>query len=579
MKLSSSWGVALLAAAAMACGDVEKQPPTLVSLALEPAEVTLTVVNDLAVAQDYKVWATSSDGKVEDVTEYATLSLRDEQYGAFTGAKLSVTGRGAGPTRVIAKLETVTGEGDLTVYVKKQVIDPDVPPTSPGDFDSATEDATLAPTIRYPADKILVPPNIGQFDVHWTTSTSTLFEMRMTNDYVDIRRYTKGIQNPDNPQPYWAAFAVAEWSPIASTKQQLKLRVSGMTPQVPGKKGTAAQQVVDVTNENTRGGIYYWATTSPATIMRYDVEKPTVAPSRLFPAGQEPGGAGTCIGCHVLSKDGSKMAMTLDGGNGRGTAFNVANRTATIAVNPDLRWNFATFSPDGNKLLTVYQGIMSIRDTSGGTVRATLTNTAGKYATHPEISPDGSKLVNVECVGGYEAQASTCSVVIRPLNLTDHTAGAIQTLVAYADGAEAYYPSFSPDGVWIAYTRSGGGTYNIGSAETWLVKADGSGTPIKLSAADKDQTGRTNSWARWVPFGQTFGPSNEPMFYLTFSSVRPYGVRLPSGGTPQIWMTPVFPGRAQAGQDPSGPAFRVPFQDVATGNHIAQWTQAIVAIE
>ena len=41
-------------------------------------------------------------------------------------------------------------------------------------------------------------------------------------------------------------------------------------------------------------------------------------------------------------------------------------------------------------------------------------------------------------------------------------------------------------------------------------------------------------------------------------------------------MTPVFPSRAAAGRDPSGNAFRVAFQDVATSNHIAHWTQAVV---
>jgi hypothetical protein len=66
------------------------------------------------------------------------------------------------------------------------------------------------------------------------------------------------------------------------------------------------------------------------------------------------------------------------------------------------------------------------------------------------------------------------------------------------------------------------------------------------------------------------------MFYLTFSSQRPFGVRIPSGGRPQIWMTPFFPDRATLGQDPSGNAFRVPFQAVDTSNHIAQWTNAVV---
>jgi len=48
------------------------------------------------------------------------------------------------------------------------------------------------------------------------------------------------------------------------------------------------------------------------------------------------------------------------------------------------------------------------------------------------------------------------------------------------------------------------------------------------------------------------------------------------GADKQIWMAPFFPDKANGGMDPSGPAFRMPFQDFATSNHIAQWTQAVV---
>ena len=41
-------------------------------------------------------------------------------------------------------------------------------------------------------------------------------------------------------------------------------------------------------------------------------------------------------------------------------------------------------------------------------------------------------------------------------------------------------------------------------------------------------------------------------------------------------MTPFFADRAAAGQDPSAAGFRLPFQDIVTNNHIAQWTQQIV---
>ena len=43
-------------------------------------------------------------------------------------------------------------------------------------------------------------------------------------------------------------------------------------------------------------------------------------------------------------------------------------------------------------------------------------------------------------------------------------------------------------------------------------------------------------------------------------------------------MTPFFPARAAAGQDPSGPAFRLPFQNLTDNNHIAQWTETVVPI-
>jgi hypothetical protein len=139
-----------------------------------------------------------------------------------------------------------------------------------------------------------------------------------------------------------------------------------------------------------------------------------------------------------------------------------------------------------------------------------------------------------------------------------------------------YYPSFSPDGQWIAFTRTNGGSYNNNTSEIWVIKADGSQPPVQLLTSDTTGSYLTNSWARWVPFGQTFGASNTQMFYLTFSTQRPFGVRIPSGGRPQIWMTPFFPDKAGAGTDPSGNAFRVPFQDVATSNHIAQWTNSVV---
>lgn len=43
-------------------------------------------------------------------------------------------------------------------------------------------------------------------------------------------------------------------------------------------------------------------------------------------------------------------------------------------------------------------------------------------------------------------------------------------------------------------------------------------------------------------------------------------------------MVGVDPARAAAGNDPSFVAFWLPFQDLASGNHIAQWVEEIVPV-
>ena len=52
--------------------------------------------------------------------------------------------------------------------------------------------------------------------------------------------------------------------------------------------------------------------------------------------------------------------------------------------------------------------------------------------------------------------------------------------------------------------------------------------------------------------------------------------RLAAGTTPQIWMAAFDPEAAKQGKDASFPGFWLPFQDIASGNHIAQWVTRVV---
>ncbi len=543
---------------------------------ISPADASVTISNGVAVTQAYTAVLYDENGNPHDITDTVTFSVGNPAYGNWTGPTLSVTGGGAGVTQVVANTGVLQGSTTLTVYVDGSRDDGTVPPNTGGMFDGATESGVNAPTIAYPADGVIVPPNLGQFDVHWQPGTGNdLFEISLKNQYVNLRLHKMATG------PAYTFYLPAEWTTLASAATPLTLTVSGMNSASPATKSTSAPETVGVTNEIVQGGLYYWTTTPPQGIFRYDMSTPSVPPSSFFPANMAPGGATNCVGCHTLSKDGTKIAMTIDSGDGRGAMFNVADRSVLIPFDTNAqRWNFATFNADASKLITLSQGQMVLRDSNGGAVIGSPIPNQSGSATHPELSPDGTMLANVETSNRiYDFQVTGGTIVTRTFDDGTNTFGPINTLVADAPGASNFYPSWSPDGQWVLFTRTVGNSYSDTSAEVWVVKADGSGPPIRLATADAT-SGFTNSWARWTPFVQSYGPDHQSLFYITFSSERVFGVRPLTvgqyGADKQIWMAPFFPDKALAGMDPSGPAFRMPFQDFATSNHIAQWTQAVV---
>ncbi|MBX5481825.1 MAG: hypothetical protein IRZ16_08300 [Myxococcaceae bacterium] len=103
-----------------------------------------------------------------------------------------------------------------------------------------------------------------------------------------------------------------------------------------------------------------------------------------------------------------------------------------------------------------------------------------------------------------------------------------------------------------------------------MVKADGSGEPIELKAANRVVNGvmtdgrHENNMPTWAPPGD--------YDWVAFNSVRPYGVVFPNGGTQQIWVRAIDRQKLSAGEDPSFPAFRFAFQGLTEDNHRAFWT-------
>lgn len=546
------------------------------SIELVPGDVSLRMVDGQAAQQAYGVTWTRPDGSTQDVTTDAFFSIDDVRLGSFTNQLFTTSGFAGGVTTVTATYQGLTDTAQLTVAVENRRVDNGAPTDAPDLFDAATDMPSLAPVIAYPADTTMVPPNLGDFEVHWNgVGGADLFEVRLWGDYVDLRVYLSGAPNAGN----WAAYLPAEWAIAGESGRAASLRVTvrGMNRADPTMAGTSAPIAVSLTAEDVVGGIYYWASiadnNAPAGIYRHDMARPGQPAEPFYTTGESP--AGRCVACHVISRDGERMSITYDGGNGAASIVDVSTLTEVLAVDGTFTWNFASYEPDGSRIVTAKSGVLELRDANTGAVLAPIAT--GGYATHPDFSPTGDKLAFVRAASpGQDWVFSGGSIMVMSFDATTGTFGAPATLVAQAGSENNYYPSWSPDGQWLMFNRSTEDAYDDASAELWVVKADQSVGPVKIDTPNI-ASGLTNSWPRWAPFAQEL--DGEPLYWFTFSSKRAFGVRLTQGQRPQVWMAPFFPGRLTAGSEASAPSFRLPAQDISSNNHIAQWTEVVVPID
>lgn len=546
----------------------------MATLSISPPTAELLIENGVPATADYTATLTYPDGDTRDVTAEVRWSV-DSGYGAFTNNK--VTMYSAGKTQVRALFTEKVGSGEVIVRLKNTRIDPSLP-AGAADWFNGPEDPSRAPTVVYPPADVAMPRNLGDFEVHWTDTNNDVFELSLKTEFTDVRAIVVG-GNGAIASSTWAAFLAKEWLAAVGFEPSVQFQVRGVSKANPTSVGSTGPRLVKLTNEQMLGGLYYWAATAqngPYGIFRHDMSKPGQPAEQFMTTAQTTSAEfpnGRCVACHVLSRDGSKMAITFDGGNGAATLLDVGTKAMQASTRG---WNFGTFSADGNQFLAVQGGVLTVLDYATQTQIGQMT--ASGMVSHPDLSPDGTRLVYVQKADNTHSDWAFTGgkVMIRTYDAATKTFGPEQQLVQ--DTQNNFYPSFSPDGQWVLFNRASAASssYNNVEATLWVTKSDGSGPAVQLTAA-AGTTGLTNSWGRWAPFQQTIGANQEPIYWVTVSSTRDFGVRLVGAARPQLWMTPFYSERAKQAADPSASAFRLPFQNIDGNNHIAQWTETIVA--
>lgn len=545
--------------------------PILQILSVAPIDAVFSPPAGVGLAAKYKALLKETGKPTVDVTNEATFSVEPPDFGSFAGATLNSPAGKMGKGTVKCNAKGLNTSTSVTIEQAKVVVGSGAPPDAPGKFGGASDPGASIQVV-YPPSGILVPPNMNSLEIHFIPAAGQqLFELSFQSSTVGYTVYT--TCQPLNGGCVFSADA-SFWQQMANGARgnaPVSYTVRGVDGA--GNVGSSSSRTMQFAAEDLEGGIYYW--NAQGLIMRYDFGYPGKAAEIYMNAQQAQGF--TCVGCHTISRNGKRIAVGVDiPAPAPYRVFNVGAKTLAYPA-PSYGSNFFAFNPDASQLL-VSDGVkISWIDANTGGL---LGNAVVPSGTMPDWSPDGSSMVYARPAtpppfGVAAPGVDSASLEVRPFGGAGF--GPPTVLVPFL-GGNNYYPSYSPDGAWVAFNRSPSnknsfenaseGDAGLPDGEVWVVSGKG-GTPIRLDQA----TQAGDSWPKWAVQTSTY--EGGKVLWLTFSSRREYGLRLAANKTSQLWMIGIDPARAAAGKDPSFPAFWLPFQSLGSGNHIAQWVTKV----
>jgi hypothetical protein len=407
-----------------------------------------------------------------------------------------------------------------------------------------------------------------------------------------------------------------------------------------GTFGQSASFTIEFAEERMDGAVYYWTASSPPSIMRFDFGSAAAAPERFVGASDVTNAGATCVGCHALSRQGDKAIFGMGGPpSARLVYIDDLSRPMSESAfftyagptnDPNAMLN-GSFNPDGTEFVAVAPVPGEDADARLFFHSGVSGERLGQLAlpvvpNNPDWSPDGNKIAFSVLGGAQQFRIQFLGGGISYIQ-RENTAwnAAPVTLVPAASGKNRFNPTFLPDGELLLYSEvddtsytaedasacgatevlNGGpgrfcDGYSDPGAKTWAVAATPGATPVFLAnaaaagVADALQASAPQSTVATGDLMDTF-PKPSPfqishrgntLGWFTVGSQRRAGLRkvFPNSSVVAdpasqalLWMFALDADRVKTGEDGSYPGFFLPFQDLKTSNHMAQWTERIVS--
>lgn len=542
-------------------GDASLGPVT--ALRLAPADPRLEADLGVPAALDLELYASNAAGQEQRIELGAIWRADDDRIGGFldeTRGRFTANADRAGPARVTAHYAGLTAETTVRVMLRATQTAPGAPSDAATRFGGPTgQDPARVPAVAYPETQVVIPKNLLPMQVQWDAPADLdLFAVDLKSTQLNATIYTVDRS---------AALDATPWARLleSTAGAQFEIVVRGVSSTDPTVQ-TSAPTTVRVADGLMRGTIYYWAL-NIGRILR--IQPGASVAEDFFTPPPNPSDNSTCTGCHTLSRDGRKMAFEYWGGwQWHGVVDVVSPMPPTIAPNV-FQANFSAFDPTGDRLAGIFNGALTIFDARSGQGLETVAATSP--ASMPAWSPDGSV---VAYAGGVTGQPfsdvdffQSDLVVIRDFN----GARTAPEILVPSDGQANTYPSFSPDGRTIAFSRGpysrshtsydAGNPSGLSPSDLYLVPIDRSTPPVPLARASRGGQALLPAYSPFESGGHT---------WVAFFSRREYGHLTRGTNRRQIWVTAID-SSAPAGSDGSQPAFWLPGQDSGTENMSAYW--------
>ncbi len=580
----------------------------LSSVEIVPANASLTMQAGQAATLPYKVMGiVNGAGGPVDVTDRFVFWVPDNYLvGDFptNGGPLFTTRLPSSATDPVQRGGTLTVEADalnpggqalkattsLQVQLVAQIDDSsngadggaDDAGAIPGNASSlfgGTNDPSRAPVLEYPNDGVMLPPKPPRASTSTGVpgaSKNTLFQITFTSAAASVTYYTRCgtlggllVAGACGFELDEAGYGYLSQSNAGAGNVALTIRG---TDDAGTGVGTSATFNLQFAQQSVNGGVYYWDVTD-TRIMRFDFGGTSTTPDVFLSPGQY-GTSGTCIGCHAISHDGTKMAASAGGQNDGYLEYiaNVASPTTPLTANGDNvnRIQFASFNPLGDRFVAVYgdgapgsnasltPNNLWFHDGNTGVILPSETKALAFEPDHPCWSPDGTMIAVThvgkhntsqrEYLGGIDvATFAAGSVVDGGVNvgdagssLGDPVVVVPNSVVAGGNAVNSYNPSFAPDSTFLVFSQTtcaagdsqkddcDSDIANNNSATTWAVAPHAGAAPIHLDGAAKpgvaDGTGAAilDTFPRATPFQTKQGSGK--LFWFTVASLRQPGL-------------------------------------------------------